>query len=205
MSYADMLKELKTKASLHKVGSVVGKIRKTRNGNRLIELWKDSKLEEDPGLQRHLLEEIMAAYNLVVANQPGVNTYEEKIARSVLDLIFSTQEVTKNISFWKVLDAASLSDHRYISTKLLGKQNQRRKYKTKGGWSLQSMNREKFLQRISAANLEGSATTEEVAEALMRAIADVYDASMPRRSRPTTGLPQTTSLLVERGVGRSEK
>ena len=88
-----------------------------------------------------LLEEIMAAYNLVVTNQPGVYIYEKGIARSVLDLMFASPEVTKNISSWEVLDAESLSDHRYISTKLLGMQNQRGKYKTKGGCSLQSMNR----------------------------------------------------------------
>ena len=40
---------------------------------------------------------------------------------------------------------------------------------------------DKFLQRISAGNLEGSATAEEAAEALMRAIANACDASMPRR------------------------
>ena len=81
----------------------------------------------------------------------------------------------------EVLDAESLSDHRYISTKLLRKQNQRRKYKMKGGWSLQKMNRDKFLQRIRAANLEGSDTAEEAAEALVKAIANACDASMPCR------------------------
>ena len=44
------------------------------------------------------------------------------------------------------------------------------------------MNRDKFLQRISAANLDGSATAEEVAEAFIGAIADACDASMSRRS-----------------------
>ena len=81
-----------------------------------------------------LVEELMGAYNLVVANKPGVHTYEKEIARLVLRLIFASPEVTKNISSWEVLDAESLSDHRYISTKLLGKKNQRRRYKTKGGW-----------------------------------------------------------------------
>ena len=42
-----------------------------------------------------LLEEIMAAYNLVVANQPGVHTYDKGIARSILDLIFASPEDTK--------------------------------------------------------------------------------------------------------------
>ena len=88
------------------------------------------------------------------------------------------------MSSWEVLDTESLSDHRYISTKLLGKQNQRRKYTTKGGWSLQRMNRDKFLQRISAADLEGSATAEEAVEVLLRTVTDACDASMPRR--PTT-------------------
>ena len=100
-----------------------------------------------------------------------------------MDLIFASPEVTKTVSSWEVLDALSesLSDHQYISTKLLTKQIQRRKYKTKGGWSLQRMNRYKFLQRISAANLEVSATAEEAAEALIRATADACDALMPRR------------------------
>ena len=43
------------------------------------------------------------------------------------------------------------------------------------------MNRDKFLQWTSAVNLEGSATTEEAAEALMRATADPCGASMPCR------------------------
>ena len=131
------------------------------------------------------LLEMMATYNLVVANQPGVHTYETGSARSILDLLFASPKVIKNISSWEVLDTESLSDHRYVSTKLLGKQSQRRKNTTKGGWSLQRMNRDKFLERISAANLEGSATAEEAAEALMRAIVNACDASMPRR--PSTG------------------
>ena len=110
----------------------------------------------------------MAAYNLVVANQPGVHTYEKGIARSVLDLVFASPEVTKNISSWEMLDAESLSDHRYILTKLLGK-------------SVQKMDSDKFLQRISAANLDRSASGEEAAEALMKTIADACNASMPRR------------------------
>ena len=124
---------------------------------------------------------MMAAYNIVVTNQPGVHTYEKGIARSILDLMLASPEVTKNISSWEVLDVEPLSDHRYISTKLLGKQNQRGKYKTKGGCSLRRMNRNTFLQRISAANLEDSATAEEAAEILMRTIADACDASMPHR------------------------
>ena len=51
-----------------------------------------------------LLEEMMATYNLVVANQPGVHTYKKGSARSVLDLLFASPEVIKNISSWKVLD-----------------------------------------------------------------------------------------------------
>ena len=62
-----------------------------------------------------LLEEMMAAYNLVVTNQPGVHTYEKGIARSVLDLMFASPEVTKNISSWEVLDAVSLSEPIYIN------------------------------------------------------------------------------------------
>ena len=46
-----------------------------------------------------LLEEMMVAYNLVVTNQPGVHTYEKGIAKSILDLMFASPEVTKNISF----------------------------------------------------------------------------------------------------------
>ena len=53
------------------------------------------------------LEEMMAAYNLVVANEPGVHTYAKEIARSVFDLLFASLEVTKNISSWEVLDAVT--------------------------------------------------------------------------------------------------
>ena len=149
-----------------------------------------------------LLEEMMVTYNLVVANQPGVYTYEKGSSRSVLDLLFASPEVIKNISSWEVLDTELVSDHRYVSTKVLEKQNQRRKYTTKGGWSLQRMNRDKFLQRISAADLEGSATAEEAVEALMRTVTDACDAFMPTKA---DNLPQKTSLLVERGAGGTEE
>ena len=64
---------------------------------------------------------MMAAYNLVVANQSAVHTYEMAIVRSVLDLLFVSPEVIKNISSWKVLDAEFFSDYRYTSTKLTWK------------------------------------------------------------------------------------
>ena len=55
------------------------------------------------------------------------------------------------------------------------------------------MNRDnKFQQRISAANLEGSATAEEAREALMRAIAYACDTSMPRR--PSEGHEELAGL-----------
>ena len=68
-----------------------------------------------------------------------------------------------------------------IMTKLLGKQNQWRRYKTKVGWSLKRINHDEFLQRISAANLDAFAAAEEAAEVLTRAIVDACDASMPPR------------------------
>ena len=43
------------------------------------------------------------------------------------------------------------------------------------------MDSDKFLERISAANLDRSASAEEAAEALMKTIEDACDASMPRR------------------------
>ena len=52
MSYADMLKDLKSKAIPDDVGSKVGKIRKARDGKLLIELRKDSKLGEVSGAIR---------------------------------------------------------------------------------------------------------------------------------------------------------
>ena len=52
MSYADMLQELKIKASPDVVRSKVSKIRKIRDGNLLIELRKDSKLEEKAELSQ---------------------------------------------------------------------------------------------------------------------------------------------------------
>ena len=87
---------------------------------------------------------MMATYNLVVTKQPGVHTYEKGNARSLLDLLFASPELIKNISSWEVLDTESLSDHCHVSTKLLEKESQQRKYTTKG-WFLQRMNRDKFI------------------------------------------------------------
>ena len=58
ISYANMLKEVKTKASPNEKRFKVGKIRKTRNGNLLIEIQKDSKLEELSGP----IQEVRALY-----------------------------------------------------------------------------------------------------------------------------------------------
>ena len=68
-----------------------------------------------------LLEEMRTDYILVVAKQPGMHTFEKRITRSILDLIFASPEVTKKPLSWQVLDTKSLSDHRYILTKLPGK------------------------------------------------------------------------------------
>ena len=52
MPYADMLQELKIKASPDVVRSKVSKIHKIRDGNLHIELRKDSKLEEKAELSQ---------------------------------------------------------------------------------------------------------------------------------------------------------
>ena len=65
MSYADILKELKTKASPDEVGSKVGKIRKTRDGILVIELRKDSKLEEVSGAIRKAVRDELLVRPLV--------------------------------------------------------------------------------------------------------------------------------------------
>ena len=59
MSYVDMLKKVKTKASPNEIGSKVGKILKTRDGNLLIELRTDSKLEEVSGAIRQAVGDEM--------------------------------------------------------------------------------------------------------------------------------------------------
>ena len=47
------------------------------------------------GLRGDLLEEMVAAYNLVVTNRPNVPTFEKGIATSALNLMFASPEVTK--------------------------------------------------------------------------------------------------------------
>ena len=65
MSYVDVLKELKTKASPDDVGSKVGKILKTRDVNLLIELRKSSKLGEVSGAIRQAVGNQMLVRSMV--------------------------------------------------------------------------------------------------------------------------------------------
>ena len=99
----------------------------------------------------NFLEELMAEYNLTAVNQPGLYIYEKEASRSVLDLTFASPEVMRGIVEWEVLDEETLSDHRYVFVKIAGNRSRRRENQTRGGWSLRKLNKEVFLQRISAA------------------------------------------------------
>ena len=89
MFYADMLKELKTKGSSDDVGSKVGKIRKTRDGNLLIELRKDSKLGEVSGAIRQsvwnqMLVRPMVLTVTIVLRDLEETTTEEEIRKAFI-------------------------------------------------------------------------------------------------------------------------
>ena len=88
MSYANMLKELKTKLSTDEVGSMVDKIRKTMNQNLLIELRKDSKLEELIGSiprssGRQIARKTAGSNGQHCAKRPEGNDHRRRDKRSV--------------------------------------------------------------------------------------------------------------------------
>ena len=90
MSYADMLKELKTKASPDEVGSKVGKIRKTRDGNLLIELRKDSNLEEVSGAIRKAVRDELLVRPLVPTVTIELRDLEETTTEEEIKEAFIT-------------------------------------------------------------------------------------------------------------------
>ena len=92
MSYADMLKELKTKTNPDNVGSKVGKIRKTGDGNLLIELQKDSKLGEVSGAIRQAVRNQMLVRPMVPTvtielRDLEETTTEEEIREAFIDAL----------------------------------------------------------------------------------------------------------------------
>nr|CAH7729997.1 unnamed protein product [Callosobruchus chinensis] len=52
--------------------------------------------------------------DMVFMNDGLLPTFSRRASQSFIDVTFSTQEVSKNITKWEVLDEESLSDHRYI-------------------------------------------------------------------------------------------
>ena len=101
MSYADMLKEFKTKASTHEVGSKVGKIRRTRDRNLLIELRKDSRLEEVSGTIRHavgaelLVRPMVPTVTIELRDLEKTTTEEEIIKAFIAALVEATPDQVK--------------------------------------------------------------------------------------------------------------
>ena len=91
-----MLKDLKTNASPDEVGSKVGKIRKTRDENLLIELRKDSNLEEVSGATRH-------AVGAELLVRPMVPT----VTIEIRDLEETTTEEEIRIAFIAALEEAT--------------------------------------------------------------------------------------------------
>ena len=98
MSYVDVLKELKTKTSPDEVGSKVGKIRKTRDGNLLIELREDSKLEEVSEAIRHtvgielLVRPMVPTVSLELRDLEETTTEEEIREAFIAALVEATSD-----------------------------------------------------------------------------------------------------------------
>nr|CAI5830343.1 unnamed protein product [Callosobruchus analis] len=61
-----------------------------------------------------ILCEWLAAMDMIVINDGLIPTFSRRGSQSFIDVTFATQALSRKVLNWEVLDAESLSDHKYI-------------------------------------------------------------------------------------------
>ena len=83
-----------------------------------------------------LLEEMMAACDLMTANVGSAPTFIRRNSTSIIDVTLATDSVLERIENWRVLEDETLSDHRYIEFCLKSIKPQDWEIKAAKGWKL---------------------------------------------------------------------
>lgn len=148
--------------------------------------------------------EWMAANDLIIANQGNVPTFQVQGYSSILDLTFSTENISNRIVNWKVLDRESLSDHNYIFFELSSSKAVLRTSRKQLGWQNSKMNEDKLrnaMERIEYTNID--TTSAEFTNALTR----ICDLAIPKKKnirnrKPVYWWNQTIAQLRETSIQR---
>lgn len=147
-------------------------------------LW-GSRTEDIRG---RILAEWTAQHDLVVLNVGAVPTFSRCSGESCIDITFCTGDLCNNVTEWKVHDEIeTLSDHRYIITKLtrvdwvrLGVQRQRYNYPR---WNSKKINEDFFAAAIIAGNWKIEKcyeSPEEAAKDITRTLKNAANIAMSR-------------------------
>lgn len=137
--------------------------------------WGAGK-EDDRG---EVLTTWAAAKGLVCQNTGTAPTWERGGSKSHIDITFTTERLSRQVTDWAVLEQETLSDHKYIRIGLGGmSKNSKSEGCNIKGWVTHRMERE-VLARVLAGELSHSRRGD--AKAYMASLEKACDAAMPRK------------------------
>lgn len=149
--------------------------------------WGETRLDR----RGILINEMIARKDLIVINTGNKPTFNRGEAKSVLDITIGNQTIANHIVEWEVLDEETLSDHNYITFKMVQDKKTCEKHinKKKKGWNARKLNRDKFKRSLEEARLTqelvgetGPTSLEIVAKKARELIEHACNISMPKKS-----------------------
>nr|CAI5855265.1 unnamed protein product [Callosobruchus analis] len=141
-----------------------------------------------------ILCKCLAAMDMIATNDGLVPTFSKRDSLSFIDITFATQGVSRKVSNWEVLNAESLSDHRYIYSEVTTKKTAIKRLVVR---HIALVDLNKFM-RILTTQLDGTPVSngiskEQYGELVKKAVA----VSTVKRGQRNAKLPYWWDTEVE--------
>ena len=157
------------------------------------------------------LEQLLLEFNLDLHNKKNEPpTYETENGNSYVDIMISTQSMSKFICNWKVMRSWTNSDHNAIVFRVEASKSTKAEPAATARFNTDKAEWAKFarsLTNISSTDLEplplnSSNDVETMAKTLTASLTEACNRSMPRKKRYRTSNPWWTKELSPKEKGR---
>lgn len=132
--------------------------------------------------------EMAARIGLAVANVGDSPTFRRPgYGPTIPDVTFTSENVSRRIADWRVIEDYTGSDHQYITFSLATNSSEPRNLNWTPGWNVSRLDAVALSSAIDeekATVLESSGTTGDIVQATMRLIERSCDSAMPRKAQP---------------------
>ena len=135
------------------------------------------------------LADLVAGLGLTVCNIGNSCTFRRGEAESRIDVTFASAHAARSLIGWEVLEEESLSDHLYITYRLVSQLPSNVIANERGpAWCLKKLKADAFLKSFRKPSSRPD-NPDQAATALVQKIHVACDASMPRRRQHPTKKP----------------